>query len=71
MEHLEHFGLARDPFRNEVDLEFWFSSRPHVEVGRRLRRCAEQGKELCVLVGEVGSGASQRRKKRFLAAKQW
>jgi hypothetical protein len=22
-------------------------------------------------VGEVGSGASQRRKKRFLAAKQW
>jgi type II secretory pathway predicted ATPase ExeA len=58
LEHLEHFGLARDPFRNEVDLEFWFSSRAHVEVGRRLRRCVEQGKELCVLVGEVGSGTT-------------
>jgi type II secretory pathway predicted ATPase ExeA len=58
LEHLEHFGLARDPFRNEVNLEFWFSSRAHVDVGRRLRRCVEQGKELCVLVGEVGSGTT-------------
>ena len=58
MEHLEHFGLARDPFRNEVQLEFWFASREHVDVGRRLRRCVEQGKELCVLVGEVGSGTT-------------
>ena len=58
MEHLEHFGLARDPFRNEVQLEFWFASRAHVDVGRRLRRCVEQGKELCVLVGEVGSGTT-------------
>lgn len=58
MEHLEHFGLTRDPFRNEVNLEFWFSSRAHVEAGRRLRRCVEQGKELCVLVGEVGSGTT-------------
>jgi type II secretory pathway predicted ATPase ExeA len=58
LEHLEHFGLARDPFRNEVQLEFWFASREHVDVGRRLRRCVEQGKELCVLVGEVGSGTT-------------
>ena len=58
MEHLEHFGLARDPFRNEVQLDFWFASRAHVDAGRRLRRCVEQGKELCVLVGEVGSGTT-------------
>ena len=58
MDHLEHFGLARDPFRNEVQLDFWFASRGHVDVGRRLRRCVEQGKELCVLVGEVGSGTT-------------
>jgi len=58
VEHLEHFGLARDPFRNEVQLEFWFASCAHVDVGRRLRRCVEQGKELCVLVGEVGSGTT-------------
>lgn len=58
MEHLEHFGLARDPFRNEVQLDFWFASHAHVDVGRRLRRCVEQGKELCVLVGEVGSGTT-------------
>jgi type II secretory pathway predicted ATPase ExeA len=58
LEHLEHFGLARDPFRNEVQLDFWFASRAHVDAGRRLRRCVEQGKELCVLVGEVGSGTT-------------
>lgn len=58
MEHLERFGLERDPFRNEPQLEFWFGARPHVAAGRRLRRCVEQGKELCVLIGPVGSGTT-------------
>ncbi len=58
MEHLERFGLECDPFRNEPQLEFWFSGRPHVAAGRRLRRCVEQGKELCVLIGPVGSGTT-------------
>jgi type II secretory pathway predicted ATPase ExeA len=58
VEHFERFGLARDPFRNEPQLEFWFGGAPHVAAGRRLRRCIEQGKELCVLVGPVGSGTT-------------
>lgn len=58
MEHLERFGLERDPFRNEPQLEFWFGARPHVAAGRRLRRCVEQGKELCLLIGPVGSGTT-------------
>jgi MSHA biogenesis protein MshM len=58
VEHLERFGLECDPFRNEPQLEFWFSGRPHVAAGRRLRRCVEQGKELCVLIGPVGSGTT-------------
>lgn len=58
MEHLKHFGLAREPFRNEPQIEFWFGAEGHVAAGKRLRRCVEQGKELCILVGEVGSGTT-------------
>lgn len=58
MEHLQRFGLECDPFRNEPQLEFWYASRTHVAAGRRLRRCVEQGKELCVLLGAVGSGTT-------------
>jgi MSHA biogenesis protein MshM len=58
LEHFERFGLARDPFRNEPQLEFWFGASPHVAAGRRLRRCIEQGKELCVLLGPIGSGTT-------------
>jgi len=58
VEHLARFGLERDPFRSESQLEFWFPSRGHVAAGKRLRRCVEQGKELCVLIGPVGSGTT-------------
>ena len=47
VEHLEHFGLECDPFRNEPQLEFWFSGRPHVAragacaaASSRARSCA-------------------------------
>lgn len=58
MEYLERFGLARDPFRNEPQPEFWFESRAANEARARLLRCLQQGKELSVLCGEVGSGTS-------------
>jgi general secretion pathway protein A len=58
VEHLERFGLERDPFRNEPQLEFWFESRSAQEARARLLRCVRQGKELSVLCGEVGSGTS-------------
>ncbi|HTY16801.1 MAG TPA: AAA family ATPase [Myxococcota bacterium] len=58
MEHLERFGLSRDPFRNDSQLDFYFESASHAHAKQRLVRCLRQGKELCVLVGEVGSGTT-------------
>ncbi len=56
MEHLHHFGLADDPFRNEPRLELFSDTAPHVDALRRLERAVRQRKGLCVLVGEVGAG---------------
>lgn len=56
MEHLHHFKLTEDPFRNEPLLRFLFQSRQQQEALRRLERAARQGKGLCVLIGDVGSG---------------
>jgi len=58
VEHLERFGLSRDPFRNDSQLDFYFESASHAHAKQRLVRCLRQGKELCVLVGEVGSGTT-------------
>ena len=56
MDHLKHFGLKDDPFRNEPQLDSYFESRSHADAVRRLSRCAHQRKELGLLVGEAGSG---------------
>jgi type II secretory pathway predicted ATPase ExeA len=56
VEHLHHFQLNDDPFRNEPDLRLFFESGPHRDAWRRLDRGARQGKGLCVLLGEPGSG---------------
>jgi hypothetical protein len=56
VEHLDHFGLARDPFSNEPQLALWFESAGHAAAEQRLRRALRQGKGLCVLLGEGGSG---------------
>lgn len=58
MEHLERFGLEREPFRNEPHPDFWFASRSVAEARARLLRCLRQGKELSLLCGEVGSGTT-------------
>jgi type II secretory pathway predicted ATPase ExeA len=56
VEHLHHFKLAEDPFRNEPLLRFLFESRQQQEVVRRMDRAVRQAKGLCVLIGDVGSG---------------
>ncbi|HSJ96073.1 MAG TPA: AAA family ATPase, partial [Myxococcota bacterium] len=58
MEHLERFGLEREPFRNEPQPDFWFESRGAADAKARLLRCLRQGKELSVLCGEVGAGTT-------------
>jgi len=56
VEHLHHFKLSNDPFRNEPLLKSYFECEPHQGALRRLERAVRQGKGLCVLTGETGSG---------------
>jgi type II secretory pathway predicted ATPase ExeA len=56
VEHLHHFNLNDDPFRNEPLLRFFFDTRQQQHALRRMERSARQQKGLSVLVGEVGSG---------------
>jgi type II secretory pathway predicted ATPase ExeA len=56
VEHLHHFKLAEDPFRNEPLLRYLFESRQQREVLRRMDRAVRQAKGLCALIGDVGSG---------------
>lgn len=56
MQHLQHFGLNQDPFRNEPDLRFFFESAGHVDAIRRLDRAVRQQKSLALLTGDSGAG---------------
>jgi general secretion pathway protein A len=56
VEHLQHFGLAQDPFQNEPDLRFYFDSPSHCEAQRRVDRGLRQSKGLSLLTGEGGTG---------------
>jgi type II secretory pathway predicted ATPase ExeA len=56
VEHLQHFGLAEDPFRNEPRLESFFETHANRDALRRLERGLRQAKGLLVLVGDVGAG---------------
>ena len=56
MEHLQHFGLAEDPFRNEPRLDTFFETHANRDALRRLERGLRQAKGLLVLVGDVGAG---------------
>lgn len=58
MEHLEHFGLSRDPFSNDPQLSVYFESAEHASAERRVRRSVTQQKGLCVLSGPAGAGKS-------------
>jgi type II secretory pathway predicted ATPase ExeA len=56
VEHLHHFKLRGDPFRNEPLLKSYFECQPHQGALQRLERAVRQGKGLCVLTGVTGSG---------------
>jgi len=56
VEHLSTFGLTRDPFANEPQLDLLFESRALTDARARLRRAAQQGKGLVVLTGAGGLG---------------
>jgi general secretion pathway protein A len=56
VEHLSTFGLSRDPFANEPQLDLFFESRSAADATARLRRAAQQSKGLVVLTGAGGIG---------------
>jgi general secretion pathway protein A len=56
VEHLSTFGLTRDPFANEPQLDLFFESQSVRETSARLRRAAQQGKGLVLLTGAGGLG---------------
>jgi general secretion pathway protein A len=58
LEHLEHFGLSRDPFSNDPQLSVYFPSAEHAAAERRLQRGVTQQKGLCLLTGPAGAGKS-------------
>ena len=56
MEHLRHFQLSDDPFRNEPQSALFNDSGTHKAAVRRLDRAVRQARGLSVLTGEPGSG---------------
>ncbi len=56
MDHLQHFGLAKDPFCNEPRLRDFFDTPVSRGAVSRLDRGIRQSKGLLVLTGRVGSG---------------
>ena len=56
MEHLAFFSLARDPFRNDPELDLFFKGGAQREASRRLLRCLNQNKEFVLLTGATGVG---------------
>ncbi len=56
MEHLRDFGLSRDPFVNDPLLQLYFESPRNAAIEKRIERGIAQGKGLCVLIGDPGSG---------------
>jgi general secretion pathway protein A len=56
MDHLQHFGLSGDPFRNEPRLGNLFDTPVSRGAVSRLDRGIRQSKGLLVLTGRVGSG---------------
>jgi general secretion pathway protein A len=56
VEHLSTFGLSRDPFANEPQLDLFFESQSARETAARLRRAAQQGKGLVLLTAAGGLG---------------
>jgi len=56
VEHLQHFGLSEDPFRNEPRLRDFFATTVSQGALARLDRGLRQSKGLMILTGGVGAG---------------
>lgn len=58
MEHLQHFGLSDDPFRNDLRLRSYFQTPASRDALLRLERGIRQERGLMLFTGDVGAGKS-------------
>jgi type II secretory pathway predicted ATPase ExeA len=58
VDHLRHFGLSEDPFRDEPRVRDFCETRAMREALLRVERGLRQGRGLGVVSGEAGSGKS-------------
>ncbi len=58
MDHLRHFGLSEDPFRDELRVRDFCETRVARDALLRIERGLRQGRGLGVVSGEPGSGKS-------------
>jgi type II secretory pathway predicted ATPase ExeA len=56
VDHLHHFGLAEDPFRNDHHEKFAVETPSQTDALRRLDRGVRQARGLMALIGGVGAG---------------
>jgi type II secretory pathway predicted ATPase ExeA len=56
VEHLHHFGLADDPFRNDHHDKFAVETPSQTDALRRLERGVRQARSLMALIGGAGAG---------------
>lgn len=56
MNHLEFFGLAKEPFLITPDRDFFYPSRSHLVAWEVISFGLNQGEGFMVLTGEVGAG---------------
>ena len=58
MEHLQHFGLNDDPFRNDPLERFQLEVPSQEQALRRVDRGVRQSRSLVLVAGDVGAGKS-------------
>jgi MSHA biogenesis protein MshM len=58
VDHLRHFGLSEDPFRDELRVRDFCETRVARDALLRLERGIRQGRGLGIVSGEPGSGKS-------------
>jgi general secretion pathway protein A len=56
MSYLDHFGLAREPFSNAPNAQFYFNTVQHDRALTRLLYSIDSDKGLAVLCGGIGTG---------------
>jgi len=56
LEHLRHFGLTDDPFRNEPQPGAYLQTQAHGDALLRIERGARQAKGFTLLLGASGAG---------------